>query len=82
MSRFFISTTSFTSCALSDKIGLTVVASVMARRRAYSSKGSSTSEVAVILVVRSITFVLGTILLGGFVRIIAPEVERHFDLPL
>ena len=82
LSWLFISATSFTTYALSHNIGMSVITGAMVRYRAYSSKGLSVPEVAVLVAFCSFTFVLGTILLGGLVLIIAPEVVGHFDLPL
>ena len=81
MSWLFSSATSFTTYALSHNVGMSVISGAMVRYRAYSSKGLSIPEVAVLVAFCSFTFVLGTILLGGLVLITAPEVVRHFDLP-
>ena len=82
MSWLFTSATSFTAYALSHNIGMSVIPGAMVRYRAYSSKGLSIPEVAVLVAFCSFTFALGTTLLGGLVLTIAPDVVRHFGLPL
>ncbi len=45
----------------------------MVRYRAYTSKGLSAAQIAVLVALCSLTFGLGTILLGGIVLIFEPE---------
>lgn len=73
ISWVFISLCSFTTYALAHNIGATVVSGGMVRYRAYSSKGLSAAQVAVLVAVCSLTFVLGTVLLGGFISVFEPE---------
>ena len=79
----FISLVSFTTYALSHNIGASVFSGAMVRYRAYSSKGLSAAEVGVLVALCSFTFGLGTILLGGLVLMVMPEiVQRLYDLPV
>ena len=78
----FISLVSFTTYALSHNIGASVFSGAMVRYRAYSTKGLSAAEVGVLVALCSFTFALGTILLGGFVLVMLPEiVQRLYDIP-
>jgi len=80
----FITICSFTTYALSHNIGASVFSGSVVRYRAYSSKGLSGSEVGILVAFCSVTFVLGTILLGGIVLVLEPELTERFaeDLPL
>ena len=69
----FVSVCSFTTYALSHNIGASVFSGAMVRYRAYSTKGLSAAEVAVLVALCSFTFFLGTILLGGLVLVLEPE---------
>lgn len=81
-SWLFIALVSFTTYALSHNIGATMFAGGVVRYRAYSSKGMGVPEVAFLVAFCSFTFALGTILLGGIVLVIEPEiVERLLNLP-
>src|SRR5690606_3889608 len=53
------------------------------RYRAYSSQGLTAAEVAVLVGLCSFTFALGTILLGGVVLVLEPELAARIleDLP-
>jgi glycosyltransferase 2 family protein len=73
ISWLFISLCSFTTYALSHNIGASVFSGAMVRYRAYSTKGLSPPQIAVLVAVCSLTFTLGTLLLGGIVLTIAPE---------
>ncbi|HEY8565853.1 MAG TPA: UPF0104 family protein [Beijerinckiaceae bacterium] len=70
----FIALCSFTTYALSHNIGASVFSGAMVRYRAYSTKGLSAAEIAVLVALCSFTFGLGTILLGGLVLTFEPEV--------
>lgn len=65
ISWIFISICSFTTYALSHNIGASVFSGAMVRYRAYSTKGLSAAQVAVLVVLCSYTFAFGNILLGG-----------------
>jgi uncharacterized membrane protein YbhN (UPF0104 family) len=70
----FISLTSFTTYALSHNIGASVFSGAVVRYRAYSTKGLSMAEVGVLVAFCSFTFFLGSVLLGGLVLLIEPEI--------
>lgn len=78
ISWLFVSLCSFTTYALAHNIGATVVSGGMVRYRAYSSKGLTAAQVAVLVALCSLTFVLGTILLGGFISVLEPEQLQRF----
>jgi glycosyltransferase 2 family protein len=61
----FISLCSFTTYALSHNIGASVFSGAMVRYRAYSTKGLSAADVAVLVVLCSFTFGFGNVVLGG-----------------
>ena len=69
----FITLCSFTTYALGHNIGASVFSGAMVRYRAYSSKGLSAAQIAVLVAICSLTFALGTLLLSGLVLTIAPE---------
>jgi uncharacterized membrane protein YbhN (UPF0104 family) len=74
----FISVCSFTTYALGHNIGASVFSGAMVRYRAYSSKGLTAAQVAVLVALCSLTFGLGTLLLGGLVLSIEPEQLKRF----
>jgi glycosyltransferase 2 family protein len=61
----FISLCSFSTYALSHNIGASVFSGAMVRYRAYSSKGLTAAQVAVLVVLCSFTFGFGNVVLGG-----------------
>ncbi|BDV37382.1 membrane protein [Methylocystis bryophila] len=61
----FISLCSFTTYALSHNIGASMFSGAVVRYRAYSSKGLSAAQVAMLVVLCSYTFGFGCVLLGG-----------------
>ncbi len=73
ISWFFITVCSFATYAISHNIGGSVFSGGMVRYRAYTSKGLSAAEVAVLVALCSFTFAFGTILLGGLVLLFEPE---------
>ncbi|RVU19493.1 lysylphosphatidylglycerol synthase domain-containing protein [Methylobacterium oryzihabitans] len=73
ISWMFVSVCSFTTYALSHNIGASVFSGAVVRYRAYTSKGLSTAQVAVLVALCSFTFGLGTILLGGVVLTLLPD---------
>ncbi len=73
ISWLFISLCSFTTYALSHNIGASVFSGGVVRYRAYTAKGLSPTEVAVLVAVCSLTFLLGTVLLAGFVLVLEPD---------
>lgn len=73
ISWLFVSVCSFTTYALSHNIGASVFSGALVRYRAYTSKGLSAAQVAVLVALCSFTFGLGTVLLSGFVLVIEPD---------
>lgn len=73
ISWFFITACSFVTYAISHNIGGSVFSGGMVRYRAYTSKGLSAAEVAVLVALCSFTFAFGTIVLGGLVLLVEPE---------
>jgi uncharacterized membrane protein YbhN (UPF0104 family) len=72
----YISLCSFVTYALSHNIGASVFSGGMVRLRAYTAKGLTAAEVAVLVALCSFTFAFGTILLLAFVLLIEPEILR------
>ncbi|MFA6966332.1 YbhN family protein [Bosea sp. (in: a-proteobacteria)] len=62
--------------ALSHNIGASVFSGGMVRYRAYTAKGLTTADVAVLVALCSFTFAFGTILLMGLVLLYEPEILR------
>ncbi|EJF89024.1 hypothetical protein MEG_00307 [Bartonella tamiae Th307] len=83
ISWLFIAICSFTTYALSHNIGASVFSGAVVRYRAYSMKGLSGAEVAVLVGFCSFTFALGTVLLSGIVLLIKPELIElvHDGIP-
>jgi uncharacterized membrane protein YbhN (UPF0104 family) len=78
----FITICSFTTYALSHNIGASVISGAVVRYRAYSSKGLSAGEIAVLVALCSFTFVLGTVIVAGVILLIHPEIILRFaDIP-
>ncbi len=73
----FIAVCSFTTYALSHTIGVSVFSGAMVRYRAYSTKGLSAAQVAILVAFCSITFGLGVMLIGGFVLVYEPKELRR-----
>ena len=73
VSWLFVSVTSFTTYALSHNIGASVFSGALVRYRAYTQKGLSAAQVAVLVALCSFTFGLGTVLLFGVVLVVDPE---------
>ena len=74
---FFVALCSFTTYALSHTIGFSVLSGAMVRYRAYSSRGMSAAQVAVLVAICSITFGLGVLLVGGLVLVFEPQELRR-----
>lgn len=79
ISWFFVSVCSFTTYALSHNIGASVFSGALVRYRAYTAKGLTAAQVAVLVALCSFTFFLGTILLGGIVLIIDPTLLTRLE---
>ncbi len=75
----FIAACSFTTYALSHNIGASVVSGAMVRYRGYATKGLSAAQVAVLVAICSLTFVLGELLVGGFALLARPHALSQLD---
>ncbi len=73
----FVALCSFTTYALSHTIGASVFSGAMVRYRAYTSKGLSAAQIAILVAVCSMTFGLGVLLIGGLVLIGEPQELRR-----
>ncbi len=73
ISWLFVGLCSFTTYAIAHNIGASVVSGGMVRYRAYTSKGLGAAQIAVLVALCSLTFLLGVLLLSGLVLIIEPE---------
>lgn len=76
ISWVFIALCSFTTYALSHNIGASVFSGGAVRYRAYTSKGLTAAEVAVLVALCSFTFAYGTLILTGIVLLFEPELLR------
>ena len=76
ISWMFISLCSFTTYALSHNIGASVFSGGAVRYRAYTSKGLTGAEVAVLVALCSFTFAFGTLLLTGIVLVGEPHIVQ------
>lgn len=74
----FITGASFTAYAIGHNIGASVLSGAVVRYRAYTAKGLTGTEVGVLVAFCSFTFTLGTLLLGGVVLLIEPEILNRF----
>lgn len=74
ISWLYVTVCSFTTYAISHNIGASVFSGGMVRYRAYTAKGLSAADVAVLVALCSFTFAFGTILLGGLVLLYEPEI--------
>ncbi|WP_068829241.1 lysylphosphatidylglycerol synthase transmembrane domain-containing protein [Pseudomonas sp. BMS12] len=77
ISWWFITLCSFTTYALAHNIGASVFSGAVVRYRAYSSKGLEAQEIGLLIFFCSFTFALGTLLCGGAVLVLEPQlIER------
>lgn len=74
ISWLYVGLCSFVTYALGHNIGASVLSGGVVRLRAYTAKGLSKSDVAVLVALCSFTFVYGTVLLLGAVLLAVPEV--------
>lgn len=79
VSWLFVTLCSFTTYALSHNIGGSVLSGAVIRYRAYSTRGLTGQEVGVLVAVCWITFVVSTLLVGGVVLILMPELLERFS---
>jgi hypothetical protein len=81
ISWWFIAFCSFTTYALAHNIGASVFSGALVRYRAYRSKGLTPHEIGVVIIFCSFTFALGTMLAGGVVLLIKPDlIQRVADV--
>jgi len=73
----FISLCSFTTYALSHNIGASVFSGAMVRYRAYSTKGLTAAQVALLVVLCSYTFGFGCVLLAGLLLTYDPGLTER-----
>lgn len=79
VSWLFVTLCSFTTYALSHNIGGSVFSGAVIRYRAYGTRGLTGQEVGVLVAVCWITFVLSSLLVGGIVLILMPELLERFS---
>jgi uncharacterized membrane protein YbhN (UPF0104 family) len=78
----FVAVASFTAYALSHSIGFSLFSGAVVRYRAYTSQGLTAAEVGVLVAVCSLTFVFGTLILGGALLVTGPAaLQRFVDVP-
>jgi uncharacterized membrane protein YbhN (UPF0104 family) len=75
----YISLCSFVTYALSHNIGASVFSGGMVRYRAYTAKGLTAAEVAVLVALCSFTFAFGTIFLMGLVLLYEPQILHPLE---
>ncbi|AQS41684.1 MAG: Hypothetical protein BHV28_09900 [Candidatus Tokpelaia hoelldobleri] len=80
LSWVYITLCSFTTYALSHNIGASVFSGAVVRYRAYSRKGLSNPEIAVLVGLCSFTFLLGVLLLTSLVLIVRPDIIHRIPL--
>ncbi len=74
ISWWYVSACSFVTYALAHNIGASVLSGGMVRLRAYTAKGLSPGEVAILVAMCSFTFAYGTLVLLGIVLGFEPEI--------
>ena len=79
ISWLYISICSFTTYALSHNIGASVFSGAMVRYRAYSTKGLTAAQVAVLVAFCAFTFAFGSVLLGGLLLTTHPSMMRRLS---
>ncbi len=79
ISWMFVSVCSFTTYALSHNIGASVFSGALVRYRAYTAKGLSAAQVAVLVALCSFTFFLGTVSLGGLTLVLDPHLLSRLE---
>jgi hypothetical protein len=76
ISWIYVSVCSFVTYALSHNIGASVFSGGMVRFRAYTAKGLTGAEVAILVALCSFTFAFGTIILLGWVLLWEPQILK------
>ncbi len=72
----YVAVCSFVTYALSHNIGASVFSGGMVRFRAYTAKGLSPQEIAILVAVCSFTFAFGTIMLTGLILVYEPQILK------
>lgn len=72
----YVAACSFVTYALAHNIGASVLSGGMVRLRAYTAKGLTAAEVAVLVAMCSFTFAFGTVILLGFVLTFEPYILK------
>jgi hypothetical protein len=72
----YIAACSFVTYAFAHNIGASVLSGGMVRLRAYTAKGLTAAEVAVLVAMCSFTFAFGTIILVGIVFTFEPQILK------
>ena len=79
VSWLFVTLCSFTTYALSHNIGGSVFSGAVIRYRAYGTRGLSGQDVGVLVAICWITFVLSSLLAGGLVLVLEPQIVDRFS---
>ncbi|PBC00776.1 YbhN family protein [Mesorhizobium sp. WSM3860] len=78
VSWLFVTLCSFTTYALSHNIGGSVLSGAVIRYRAYGTRGLTGQDVGVLVAICWITFVLSSLLVGGLVLVLEPQIVDRF----
>lgn len=76
ISWLYIAVCSFVTYALGHNLGASVFSGGLVRLRAYTAKGLTATEVAILVTLCSFTFAFGTLILTGFVFVVEPEIVQ------
>lgn len=79
VSWLFVTLCSFTTYALSHNIGGSVFSGAVIRYRAYGTRGLTGQDVGVLVAICWITFVLSSLLAGGLVLVLEPQIVDRFS---
>ncbi|WFP74471.1 YbhN family protein [Mesorhizobium sp. WSM4906] len=79
VSWLFVTLCSFTTYALSHNIGGSVISGAVIRYRAYGTRGLTGQDVGVLVAICWITFVLSSLLVGGLVLVLEPQIVDRFS---
>lgn len=79
VSWLFVTLCSFTTYALSHNIGGSVISGAVIRYRAYGTRGLAGQDVGVLVAICWITFVLSSLLVGGLVLVLEPQIVDRFS---
>lgn len=79
VSWLFVTLSSFTTYALSHNIGGSVFSGAVIRYRAYGTRGLTGQDVGVLVAICWITFVLSSLLAGGLVLVLEPQIVDRFS---